>query len=174
MHAVPETYKTMIGRANDAFDAERSRVASEIEQAAKRNKEAQTLITEATMKFLQTGIAEPPDERYWGMYWVRWGYRSHFNWHPYFRLLAKDTKRPFVFLQKYSPNLTISKRKYTAPLVASLLLAAQNPESGVRMCQNTVNWNFWFTGDNGALLLQHWKDQCAIDPTMRKALRLTQ
>lgn len=122
-------------------------------------------------------------------------YWPHFNRRRFMRAIAKENKRPFITaIRTFYPNyvagqgvdrsdmrfmgrIVIPRRKYLAPVVSSLLLAAEkgisrhNRDVPVSV-QGTSVATFAFHGDEGREHFENWLVQCRTNPEFRKALRL--
>jgi hypothetical protein len=136
-----------------------------------------TELTLRTHEFLQTGIATPVGIGWAG--WVHWGERSSFTSYKYFKRVARDAKRPFVYLN--GNILTIEKRRYTQPLVAPFLLAGNvvtdkwrihaDPQRSTVVFSCPTYWRIHVRSEEDELL-KVWREKCATDRVMRRALRL--
>jgi hypothetical protein len=134
------------------------------------------LLTKVTNNYILTGIADV--QRNWGLRVPTPGcYRGSMLWSTYFRYLAKEMRRPFVFTTKWSHTSTrelrIEKRSYTEPLIATFVLLADT-KAGVRQTHGyTTAWRFAFDGEEGEAIFQDWKQRCQKDRALRLALRLS-
>src|SRR5512139_3726986 len=174
-------FERINGLASKAIANEQERLTADIQMCNGRLNNFQRALTLQTTEFVRTGIGRPgkdPKGDYLWTWWLHWGQRSYFNWRTYFRQLAKDTHRPFVYL-KDDDSLEIERKKYTDPLIAGFLLVAEKRDDGRSLyAENRVTysscqslWRFRFSGDTKEQL-SDWVKLCATDHRMRKALRL--
>lgn len=94
--------------------------------------------------------------------------RKHWSWEKYFRALAHDMRRPFIYARTYYAPvstagvlLSIPKRKYLNVLSASFFLLDQ-----ARQTHNTVEWQWWLEPG----MFERWCDMLRTDPAMQEAL----
>lgn len=152
-----------------------ARATTQIARAAQRAEEFFKALNQATADYVLTGIGCASENNY--PYWVRWDQRSYFQWDRYFAGLAKDLKRPFVFVG-YNNHLIVQRRKYTEPLIGAFLLTATERKnrwehhSGVSYRRTCDRWYFNFQGET-QVLLKHWLEECKTNPEYRRALRLS-
>lgn len=166
--------------AHEITETERVDAMRQLDNQAKRQKEFAGALQQATADYVLTGIGKIPDAANCWVGWVRWGDRRRFQWDCYFAELARDLKRPFVYVEPQWGTLIIQRRKYTEPLIGMFMLTAaeEGPHCG-RRTPNTVSyrrtsdrWYFYFTGIT-TKLLEAWLDECRTNPEFRRALKLT-
>lgn len=131
-----------------------------------------------TADYVQTGIAKEPNWSVAGWSrWVEFGDRGKFCWRNYFQELAREMKRPFVWVDVHRAYLRIQRRRYTEVLSGAFMLTAEKiPQLGSRehpICYNDVSdyRSIWFN-DQTRPLLEHWIEDCKTNPEFRKALKL--
>jgi hypothetical protein len=173
-------YERLIARAGEITTRNVARATDQAENANNAHSTFVQTLTRATHEYLDTGIAKYPDhEGYVG--WVRWGDRSHFNFFSYFKQLAKEHSRPFVWVTHNSTTIRIERRKYTEPLVASFLLdgyrlgvgSSRPPhECPITYWANPTYWQVNLHDETATARMEMWLNMCRTEPLMRRALRL--
>jgi hypothetical protein len=172
-------YERLIARAGEITTRNVAQATDRVESANNAHSTFVQTLTRATHEYLDTGIAKYPDhEGYVG--WVRWGYRSSFNFFSYFKQLAKEHSRPFVWVQHNT--IRIERRRYTEPLMGMFLLdgyrlgvRSRSPtvdEHTITYWANTTYWQVYLRGETAAARKEMWLNMCKTEPLMRRALRL--
>lgn len=165
--------------AHSITERELKSARERLDDVTERNQLFSKALNEATTNYILTGFARiPEDGRYWNG-WLKEGHRTYFRWDHYFRKLAKDLGRPFVFLPSASA-LVVSRRKYTEPLIAQFLLIQQegagrwsHPDEKTPVMYRKTNdrWYYRFH-ETMAPVIEAWLVECRTNPEFRKALKL--
>jgi hypothetical protein len=148
-----------------------------------RSREQQINFTEAlrkgTANYVRTGIASAPTGVWAG--WVTDGENGKWLWTHYFRQLAKEMHRPFVYYNWSQNRLEIQRRRSTEPLVAGFLLAARQlpcmpnywaaPPKELAYYTGTRSWYIYY-GNSTKEIIDAWCEAAPRDPAMRVALGL--
>ena len=113
-----------------------------------------------------------------GRPWVRanGGYYTRYEYVPnprtpdgsYAGYTLKDRGR------NWAGGLTVPKRNYLAPIVASLLMVAKERDRAapVSSYHTRTNWGFTFTGEEGREIFDNHIQFMRTDPDARKALKI--
>jgi hypothetical protein len=172
-------YERLIARAGEITTRNVAQATDRVESANNAHSTFVQTLTRATHEYLETGIASYPDYNKGHTGWVRWGDRSYFNFFSYFKQLAKEHSRPFVWV--HHNTIRIERRRYTEPLMGPFLLDGERlPDTYTgRLHQhpatyiaNATYWQVYLNGETAAARMEMWLAMCKTEPLMRRALRL--
>jgi hypothetical protein len=181
---LPAQYTRVKSAINERFEKNVKDYLERIKGEQKATEREITLLTERTLDWMTTGIVDLSQRGdYIGvhLHGMGWGSRG-FVWSQYFRQMCKDLRRPYVWIARsYSYNegihtttLEVPNRRYCDPLIASFRLLVETGTAPVEKAfsakHSIIRFNFF--REEGAQLVDAWREQCRVDPVMRKALRL--
>ncbi len=137
------------------------------------------LLNEVASEFERTGLGQEPKES-----WSWCGYREQgrFDWRAFVRRIARELKRPYVFVPIHGFSLVVEKKAYTRPLYAHLLLVSKEKVghdwksvrgADIYHTQTGSSITFMFLNDFGKRAYDDWLERAKDDLAFRKALRLT-
>ena len=164
---------------------QQKRLERDLHDMNETTKREQLALSKVTLTYLSTGLAIDHDLPYMTCSPHRYGWgASTFSWKQYFRGLAKETKRPFVYARKgthydwvqppgesrYAPywHLRMPALKRLAPLYSALLL--YDPEVCERNTGYTTLHEFTFKGNLGVEAFNEWRKFVTTDLVCRKLL----
>lgn len=128
---------------------------------------------DAAAEYIVTGIAVPQRGSLWvnaEIHSIGWGHRG-FNWSSFFRQLAREMERPYVYAS--AGGVRLPNRRYCDPLLAMWTLTDKGVVRIHRYTTyTTVGPTTWEQRHKFAGLVEGWKRACATEPKMRAALRL--
>ena len=184
---LPETYNHVFKEINSRTGQLVRGYQASIERANQQHREELNHLTIATLDYLRTGVAELSKYNQHisvQMHGTGWGQRG-FSWKQYFRALAAEHKRPFVFTSVgwvyhgYGEKptihsghyITMPKRRYLSPLMG-LFNLVKGDMDGVKVEHNTQDTTVTLTGDQATVMYRQWLEMVTTEPECRKALRL--
>jgi hypothetical protein len=184
-HTLPTTHTEWLSRSHAQYAKTANDWEARAEEARTTREKHVRVLSEAFAEYVMTGVGRQHDESLY----IREGQRGGFFWRKYFRALARDMKRPFVWFSVGSGSfaeLHIAKRKYCAPLMSSLWLVGSQsdtviyhynryhgcPSDGVYYQNISDHTEFWFRGEQAVAIAKAHVASFHVDPDKRRALRL--